>query len=205
MKNIREEGLIWLHFGGPFVVWLILLLIAGHQLKIDLEALKKIPDAVGIYAIILFVFTRWGWKWSIFKGWLVPFPNLEGTWEGTFTSTWENNGQTLPSTSMILVIKQTFSTISCVVYTKESSSYSTTAQINEDDSSDVFRLTYNYINRPKAGIRDRSQIHDGATILQIIEKPEKCLQGEYWTGRKTTGDIKLKFKTKKLLQNFPEA
>lgn len=204
MKNIKEQAQIWVHFGGPFLIWVALLLFTSSELKINAEALKKLPDAVTIYVIILFVFTKWAWKWPVFRGWLVPFPNLQGTWEGTLKSTWKNEeGETLPPIPMILVIKQTFSSISCVLYTQESNSYSTTAQINEDDSSGVLRLTYNYTNRSQATIRDRSPIHDGAAILRISEKPELCLEGEYWTSRQTTGDIKLTFKSRELLQGFP--
>jgi hypothetical protein len=203
MKSLKEEGTIWLHFGGPFVIWLSMLFFSNH-LQIDIEALKQVPDAISLYAIFYFIFTRWAWKWVVFKGWLVKVPYIQGTWEGTFESTWKNDqGQTMGPTKMILVVKQTFSSISCLAYTKESSSYSTTAQINEDDDSGVFRLSYNYTNRSKASIRDRSQIHDGAAVLQIFENPTRGLEGEYWTNRKTTGDMKLRFKTKKLLQGFP--
>jgi|SRR5579872_7541684 len=204
MKNIKDEALIWMHFGGVFIIWLVILFFSNKHFNIDSEALKKIPDAVTTYVIVLFIFTEWAWKLKIFKGWLVPFPNLEGTWEGNFTTTWEGRGNVPQSIPMILVIKQSFNSISCCLYTKESSSYSTTAQINEDDNSGIFRLSYNYTNRPKASIRSRSEIHDGAAILRIVEKPEKSLEGEYWTSRKTTGDVKLKFKSAELLQSFPE-
>lgn len=204
MKNIKEETLIWFHFGGPFLIWLAILWFASAELKIDWENLKKIPDAITIYVGLLFIFTKWGWKLPIFEGWLVRFPNLQGTWEGVLETTWKNgSGENLPSIPMILVIKQSFSSISCVMYTKESTSYSTTAQINEDDDSGVFRLSYNYTNRSKSTIRDRSPIHDGAAILKISTKPERCLEGEYWTSRKTTGNIDLKFKEKTLTQGFP--
>ena len=45
--------------------------------------------------------------------------------------------------------------------------------------------------------RDRSAIHDGAAILRFISEPEKSLKGEYWTSRKTTGDINVKFISKR--------
>jgi len=86
--------------------------------------------------------------------------------------------------------------------TKESTSYSTTADINIVPSGDDLYLTYNYTNRPKAVIRDRSAIHDGASILKIIRKPNKCLEGEYWTSRKTRGDINLIFESKNITEKF---
>ena len=88
------------------------------------------------------------------------------------------------------------------MYTDESDSFSNTAQINEDDDSGIFRLSYNYTNRSKANVRDRSAIHDGASILKIIRKPNKCLEGEYWTSRKTRGDINLIFESKNITEKF---
>ena len=104
----------------------------------------------------------------------------------------------------ILVVKQTFNSISCVLYTSESDSYSTAAQISRDEDSGILRLSYNYSNRPKATIRDRSAIHDGAALLRIITTPGRALEGEYWTSRCTTGDLALKFHSKDLLEKLPE-
>lgn len=87
-----------------------------------------------------------------------------------------------------------------LTYTDESNSFSNTSQIIEDDESGIFRLSYNYTNRPNASVRDRSAIHDGAAILRVIPGTERKLEGEYWTSRKTTGDIHLKFVSKKVTQ-----
>ena len=86
--------------------------------------------------------------------------------------------------------------------TEESSSYSTTADINIAANSEDLYLVYNYTNRPKATTRDRSEIHDGAAILKIINKPDRCLEGEYWTSRKTRGDMMLAFESKDLAEKF---
>jgi hypothetical protein len=86
--------------------------------------------------------------------------------------------------------------------TKESTSYSTTADINVVPNGEDLYLTYNYTNRPKATIRDRSAIHDGASILKIIQKPDRCLEGEYWTSRKTRGDMTLSFQNRSLAEKF---
>lgn len=204
MKNIRKEIKVWLQLGSFVVIWVSVLLVSKVPLVIGLTAIKKLPDAITIYVILALIFTKWAWRFPIFKGWLVPFPDIEGTWKGTFQSTWVDSisDQKIPSKAVTIAIKQTFSSISCVMYTDESDSYSTTAQIIEDDESGVFRLSYNYTNRSHANVRDRSAIHDGAAILKIILKPEMKLDGEYWTSRKTTGDISVKFISKKIAQNF---
>lgn len=204
MKNIRKEILVWIQLGMFVAIWGGLLYVSNVEFVIGWEAIKKLPEVITIYVIIALIFAKWAWRFPIFKGWLVPFPDLEGTWKGTLQSTWIDSisNQKIPAKAVTLVIKQTFSSIGCVMYTNESDSFSTTAQINEDDESGVFRLSYNYINRPHAKIRDRSEIHDGAAILKIILEPNRKLEGEYWTSRKTTGDISVKFVSRKLTQTF---
>ncbi len=204
MKNIKKDLLVWVQLITFVILWILVLLLSGTDLKIDWSAIKKLPDVVTAYIILAFLFTKWAWKWRIFRDWLVPFPNLQGTWKGTLHSTWvdPNTGQRIPPREIVLVIKQTFSTLSCVTFTNESDTYSTTAQINQDDESGVFRLSYNYTNRPRSVVRDRSEIHDGAAILKIILDPKMKLEGEYWTSRKTTGDISVKYISRKLAQSF---
>lgn len=54
----------------------------------------------------------------------------------------------------------------------------------------------------KANVRDRSEIHDGAAILKVVIDQEKRLEGEYWTSRKTTGDLSVKFISRKLAESI---
>ena len=141
-----------------------------------------------------------------FQGWLVPFPNLQGTWQGNLKTTWQNpeTGEIPAPIPVILVIKQSFDTISCVMYTKESSSRSNAALLIEEDDSGIKELSYNYTNTPELNARPHSPIHEGTGKLRIIRIPERSLCGEYWTNRKTTGEITLSFRSKQLLESFPE-
>ncbi len=204
MKNIRKEIAIWVQFGTFVVIWVMVLYLSGVEFRINWEAMKKIPEVIAIYSILHLIFTTWAWRLPVFLGWLVPYPDLQETWTGTVESTWEDpeTGQRKPPIPLVLVIKQSFSSVSCVMHSGESSSYSNAAQISTDDESGVLRLSYNYTNRPKATIRERSEIHDGAAILRIILEPRRALEGEYWTSRKTTGDIRLTFKSRELAAGF---
>lgn len=205
MKNIRKEIALWLQVGTFLAVWVAILFFSGIEFRINWEALKKLPEAIGIYSILLLAFTTWAWRLRFLQGWLVPYPDLEGTWEGTLESTWVDptTGLRKPAIPIVLVIKQSFSSISCTMHTQESTSFSNAAQISTDDESGIVRLSYNYTNRPKATVRDRSEIHDGAAILRIVTEPQRALEGEYWTSRKTTGDMRLTFKSRKLASGFP--
>ena len=203
MRNIKEEALLWVHVGSIVVIWTGILYLTGSGLAINWEAVKKLPDVVTVYVALSYAFAKWLWRWPAFRGWLVPFPDLQGTWQGELASKWLDplTGQPPPRIPVVLVIKQSFSSISCVMYTRESESYSTAAQM--DDATGILRLNYNYTNRPKATIRDRSTMHDGAASLRIISLPEIALQGEYWTSRCTTGDLTLKYRSRELIDDFP--
>ncbi|MBI2593256.1 hypothetical protein HYW44_01260 [Candidatus Daviesbacteria bacterium] len=205
MKNIKQEAVTWGQLLLLVAIWSLVLFVTNTPLQINLEALKKLPEVVTIYTILVFIFTKWLWRAPQLQGWLVPFPDLQGTWEGTLQTTWVNpNSKKIPPPiPLILVIRQTFDSINCTMYTKESTSFSMAASFTEDLGSGAKTLAYNYSNRPDASIRDRSAVHDGAALLTVVTKPKKELKGEYWTNRKTTGSIGLKFKTKELLESFP--
>lgn len=205
MEKINNTIKIHAQIFTFLIIWTIVLLVTKAYSTIDLwTAIKQIPQAISIYAIIGVMFTKWIWRWNLLQGWLIKIPDLQGTWRGELKSDWINpeTGKGIDPILVVLVIRQTFSTIKCTLMTKESTSYSTTADINIVPNGEDLYLTYNYTNRPKATIRDRSSIHDGASILKIIQKPNKCLEGEYWTSRKTRGDMTLSFEDKNLAEKF---
>lgn len=205
MEKINNTIKIHAQIFTFLIIWGAVLLISQSYTTIDLwTAVKQIPQAISIYAIIGIIFTKWLWRWKFLQGWLIKIPDLQGTWRGELKSDWINpeTGKGIDPIPMVLVIRQTFSHIKCTLMTKESTSYSTTADINVVANGEDLYLTYNYTNRPKATIRDRSAIHDGASILKIISKPNKCLEGEYWTSRKTRGEMTLTFDSKELVEQF---
>jgi hypothetical protein len=206
MEKINSKIKLHIQLGIFATVWVILLLVGGITSLWDLvNVAKKFPLAVTVYGFLVLIFTKWAWRWKIFQGWLVKVPDLQGTWKGTITSTWTNpeTNRKPDPISAILYIRQTFDKIDCFLYTKESSSYSMAAEINVDQSGNLY-LSYNYTNRPLASVRERSEIHDGAAILQIIRNPDRSLEGEYWTSRKSTGDMKFKFESKSITEKFTE-
>lgn len=204
MKNIREEVLEWVRVGVLVATWAAVLYVSKTGLAISWDAVKQLPAVVTVYAVLSYIFTKWLWKLPFLQGWLVPFPNLQGTWQGEIRSTWRDpkTDQSLAPIPVILVIKQSFLSISCAMHTKESDSNSIAAQISHDEDG-TLRLSFNYTNRPKATVRDRIAMHDGAAMLRIVGGPRGLLEGEYWTSRRTTGDISLKFRSRALLEDFP--
>lgn len=206
MKNIREEVFSWLQVLVPIAIWVVLIYAPKQTLSLDTEAFKKLPDVVTIFVLLRLGFTNIAWRWPIFRGWLVPYPDLQGTWKGTLQTTWKDpkTKKVPPPIPMILVITQSFDTISCVMHTQESDSFSTAAAFHRDDGDGTITLSYIYTNRPEVTIRGRSVIHDGAARLKVISKPKRELRGEYWTNRGTKGSISLKFYSEEQLEKFPD-
>src|SRR5437867_3405851 len=118
MKNIRDEAIVWAQLVTFIVIWVVILQLSKTTLQINIEAVKKLPDVVTVYMILYFLFTRWGWRLPIFRGWLVPFPDVTGTWEGTLATTWRNpeTDEVPPPIAALLVIRHRFDSISCVLY-----------------------------------------------------------------------------------------
>jgi len=149
---------------------------------------EDITTTITVVTIICTLFVSWAWKWKIFQGWLVPFPCLSGKWDGEITSTYNTENKLIP---VEVTIKHHFFNIQIKVKTNESTSISTCGSFDIDEDRGLKQLIYSYQNNPKATVRNRSEIHYGTTRLEISDSA-KALEGEYWTSRKTIGDIKLK-------------
>ncbi|HER24280.1 MAG TPA: hypothetical protein ENO17_04430, partial [Candidatus Atribacteria bacterium] len=194
MKNLNIKAFLFIFLGISAVIWFGIASLKNVDLSNFIEYLKILPQVVSIDLVIYAFFVNWGWKLKIFRGWLVPFPNLNGTWEGFIDSDWidtKTNKKNDPI-SVILTIKQKFSKIDCVMKTTEmvSQSYVEDFKINKDKQ--IQQLVYCYISKPKLSLSNRSSVHEGAIVFEIIGNPASKLKGEYWTTRKTTGEIILK-------------
>ena len=117
MKNIRDEAIVWVQLVTLIVIWVLILQLTKTPLQINTEALKKLPDVVTVYMALYFLFTRWAWRLPIFRGWLVPFPDLTGTWEGTLITTWKNpeTGEVPSPIAVLLFIRHRFDSVGCVL------------------------------------------------------------------------------------------
>lgn len=205
MKNLNKSCEIWFYI-IPFVIsWLLVIQLSDIAPIFDFNAIKKIPDAVMYTGIFYIIFSKYFWKHKIFHKWLVPYPNLQGTWTGVLKSTWINpkTNKSVEPIPVQFCIRQDFENIHISMYTKESSSFSQAARFILE-SDDTISLSYTYSNKPQATVRDRSEIHDGAAYLRIIESKKLRLEGEYWTSRKTTGDIIIQKTSDKLINCFTE-
>lgn len=206
MKTINKKYFVWLIIAVSAIVYILILVIFPLKEKKLLNYFLILPKVVTVDMIFIFLFSQYMWKWKIFKGWLIPFTDLNGTWKGYINSTWIDpitNERPAPI-PVILTIEQNFFNISCVMRTSEMTSYSFISNFLIDKENQIYKLVYSYDSIPKQTVKERSSQHYGSIIFEVIEKPEKILAGEYWTGRKTTGNIELKYWKKEKLNNFPD-
>lgn len=175
-----------------FLIFLLCLILSD---KITLwTILMRLPTAFTIYGIILIIFTKWLWKFHIFKEWLVLIPNLTGEWRGKLSATYQDPeaGKKKDSKNINANIKQDLFHISIITRTEEMKSTSFVAAFDIDKNQNRKRVCYSYTSIPKPEYREKSPIHYGTALLDIVGNPPYKLSGEYWTTRKTTGTIELK-------------
>lgn len=193
--NIRIFAFVIL--GLAFLVYAVIFFFTQNLESIDFQkAITHVSTTISINIVIWMIFISWAWKWKLFYPWLVPFPNLSGEWSGFIKTNWK--GQELTPIPTNVSITQTFFNIQVRIKTAESRSYSIGASFDIDTERGFQQLFYSYLNTPKAGVRERSEMHYGSTLLNFEGYKVKKMEGEYWTDRETVGEITLT-KTKKCI------
>jgi hypothetical protein len=186
--NIRIFAFVIL--GLAFIVYATIFLLTQNLESIDFhKALTHVSTTISINIILWMIFIAWAWKFKIFYPWLVPFPNLSGDWEGTIKSNWKE--KELEPIPIEVSITQNFFNVQVRIKTKESRSYSIGASFDIDNERGFQQLFYTYLNTPKAGVKERSEMHYGSTILNFDGFKVTKMDGDYWTNRETTGEITL--------------
>ena len=75
---------------------------------------------------------------------------------------------------------------------KEATSYSTRCSLEAHRAMATYRVLYSYEHRPTASVRPRNPGHHGFAWLEMdIAADRDRLVGQYFTDRRTTGDIEL--------------
>ena len=204
MRNLNLKPFLFILVGFSGLVWFAIATVSGLNMEKLYDFMQPIPKVVTADLLLAGFFMKWGWRWKWLQGWLVPFPDLNGTWQGHIQTNWKDaEGKTPGPIPAILTIKQSFGCMSCVMRTGEMQSHSYLEGFWIDKDAQVRRLCYSYTSRPKTALRDRSTPHDGTMLFNIIGKPVLKLEGEYWTQRQTIGTVTLTFRTKNLLDELP--
>jgi hypothetical protein len=185
--------MVFISVFGSFVISSVYGIIAGQSSPIY-SWITLVASIIGL-GIIPFLELVWRPLWRLipFLGKTV-FPDLNGTWRGELQSSWKvsSNDNPLEPIPTTFFIKQGLLKISVRMQTQESKSGSIHCIIERDKNLRQFRLWYAYHNHPKVAVQDWSHRHDGAACLEMSmdsTSPQMKLEGQYFTQRKTSGDI----------------
>lgn len=192
------------------VLWgfglIFLLLTVVFKKKIDFNL---VSETVSSISILLGLGLTWVektlWKTRIMR---LPFfenywtPVLEGRWEGKLIR------ENIPH-DFVIEIKQSFTSISCITYSRHSSSSAYASEILYNDQLKNYQLIY-YWHGGTISVQKNtgdSNTFDGLTVLDIIVEYGKVtrLKGTYFTNRQpkqTKGRLDLKFRQKELKNSF---
>lgn len=178
-------------------------LIRGNAPESIAEWLAPIGPSVTIAVAGLWIFDRWGWRQFGIRH-LHNRPVLRGTWHGELASSWVDpaTGEQIdPDPDVFLVIRQRFWSVSARLLTNESTSSSLFAELAAGEDG-VCQLLYVYVNHPQAAVEHRSKAHYGAVVLTAPRNSRDGLEGQYFTGRKTTGDMRFRTHHRQLVESY---
>ncbi|MET8620867.1 Cap15 family cyclic dinucleotide receptor domain-containing protein [Streptomyces albidoflavus] len=162
---------------------------------LDGQGISEIPFRVfsiaGLIATLVFaLWERFIWKWKLIR-YFTGVPLIAGTWRGELISSYiKPDGTSVPPIPTALHISQTFSRVTVTLFTGESKSVSEHAKLIHDPDG-RWRLSWQYVNTPRPGVRDRSERHRGAAEMYIGSQPGEGLEGSYFTDRQTDGEFHL--------------
>lgn len=186
------------------IAWGILLVISG--ITVSVSWLKYLSTVTGILLLLLGAFDLWLWRLPFLQGWFVKRPVIRGTWRAVLRSNWiDPVTERVPAPiNGFMMVRQTYSSLSLRLLTSESSSELIGAEIvsYSDGTTSIASV---YRNEPKQLIRQRSSIHYGAILLQVIGRPVTGLTGHYWTDRNTAGEIELSNRRSEIYPSFETA
>jgi len=193
--------------GLTIFVWLIVLWFQGQPV-LSLKFLAPFGIVVSVISLIVLLFNKYIWAWKIFNGWYVKRPDIRGTWLVELQSNWiePTTNEVIPPIKAFIVVRQTLTSLSFRLMTKESKSRSIAYNIEVQEEDTLFKLVGIYRNEPNINLQGlRSDIHYGSFSLDIHGNPVDELEGFYWTDRGTKGTMKLLKRNSEFYNTFDEA
>jgi hypothetical protein len=154
--------------------------------------LLSVPSPLGFYWIFFKLFDRFLWRCRVWKKLgLIRTPDLNGHYEGSFKSSYDNF---VADRFCKLEIEQTWTRISVRATFDRSSSTNLVSGMSV--VGPVSRLSYQYQNEPSVHASSSMHPHVGTIWLDIQEQDQDTtvLKGEYYTGRGrgTTGLLEVR-------------
>lgn len=172
---------------------------------VNLEWLRFYSAAVFLATLAVNLWEWFGWRVGPVQRLRAVPRNVRGTWKGELTSLWEDpeTGERPAPKTAYLVIRQTASTVSTVLFTDEAKSYSSLGRVRT--KTDIPALEYLYEGRPDSRVEDRSRAHRGSAELDISGRPATKIRGRYWTDRNSRGELTFSSRDKRLADDYDGA
>ena len=150
------------------------------------------------------------WRWSRLHGWFVKRPDLRGTWRVELQSDWidPTTNVGVPLIVCYMGVVQTLSTLQMHLMTPESESWLIAESISDSPNAVGYQISGVYTNKPQTHLRgDRSEMHLGGLLLVTHGPPNRpdSLTGEYWTDRKTKGQMTFTERLPDVFTRFEDA
>jgi hypothetical protein len=187
------------------LIWTIILL--WNHTSIQAAWLKPLSTVTTIVLYLVMAFDLWLWKLPFLHSWFVKRPVVDGTWKVEIQSNWidpATNQAAIPITAY-MVVRQTLSTLSMRLLTRESSSALVGTEV-VCSADGLYCITGVYRNEPWFDFRYRSEIHYGGLWLQVAnDDGTEIMAGHYWTDRNTAGSIRLSGRVSRKYQSFASA
>ena len=187
------------------VVWLGAAVYWGVPNNL-VDATKPFGTAISASTGLMLAYKYLLWRLPGFRSWFRAAPNIAGAWRITLITDWKDpvTGKAPPPISGYVQIDQTASTLSIRMFTDKSRSNTVSWAFVSDHS--VFTLSIVYDNKPR--IQDREQVsraHQGAAVFEMRGSYPDRLDGEYWTERKTIGQLNFHERKKIEINSYDEA
>ena len=185
----------WLVLGAPRVSW---------------EYLQPFGTVVGSLVALGAAFEFLLWRWSWLHGWFVKRPDLRGTWRVELQSDCIDPATNVGAPLIVcyMGVAQTLSALQMHLMTPESESWFIAERISPSPSGVGYQVAGVYTNKPQTYLRGaRSEMHLGGVLLDThgpTNRPD-TLTGEYWTDRKTKGQMTLTERLPDVFTRFEDA
>lgn len=185
------------------IVFAVGILLSGD--KVELAWLKFYSVTVLAATLLLSLWDRYVWRFSLAQKVRRVPRNLQGTWKGTLESLWvdPSTGNVPAPKPVYLVVRQTASTVAIVLLTDESRSTSSFGTVSTGDGP--VSLVYLYLNRPDSKYESNSRMHHGSASLDVTGRPPTRLRGRYWTDRDSKGQLDFTERRPAQAEDFDEA
>ena len=190
------------------LLWWLVLLAQGTVVGRD--HLRPFSTVVCVLVALGAAFEFLLWHWSWLHGWFVKRPDLRGTWRIELQSDSINSATNLgvPLIVCYMGVAQTLSTLQMHLMTPESESWFIAERISPSPNGVGYRVAGVYTNTPKTELRGvRSEIHLGGLLLDTHGRANcpDTLAGEYWTDRKTKGQMTFTARLPSVFTRFEDA